>query len=159
MDNPQVECNATRQVLLTAAEIQQLIPHRPPFLWLDEVVSIDDGRIRARKRLDPELDVFRGHYPAFPVLPGVLQLEAAFQAGAILIARTAAMEPGAVPVVTRLNNVQFRQMVRPGETLDIEVELSERVGNAFFLKGKTLVNGKTATRLEFACTLAPASPQ
>lgn len=157
MGNPGNGSDASGRGRLDAEGIQQLIPHRPPFLWLDEVVSIDVGRIHARKRIDPDLDVFRGHYPAFPVLPGVLQLEAAFQAAAILIARTVAVEPGAVPVVTRLNNVQFRQMVRPGETLDVEVELSERVGNAFFLKGKTLVNGKTTTRLEFACALAPVA--
>src|SRR5262245_4318353 len=137
--------------------IRQLIPHRPPFLWIDEVVSIDEQRIVARKRIDPELDVFSGHYPAFPVLPGVLQLEAAFQAGAILIARLAPPMPDAVPVVTRVNNVQFRQLVRPGDVLDIEVELSERVSNAFFLKGKTQVNGKVTARLEFACAMAAGS--
>jgi 3-hydroxyacyl-[acyl-carrier-protein] dehydratase len=142
---------------LDSEAIQRLIPHRPPFLWIDEVVSIDDRRIVARKRIDPELDVFRGHYPAFPVLPGVLQLEAAFQAGAILIARLAPPTPEAVPVVTRVNNVQFRQLVRPGDVLDIEVELSERLANAFFLKGKTQVNGKVTARLEFACAMADRS--
>jgi len=141
---------------LNTEAIQQLIPHRAPFLWVDEVVAIDDQRIHARKRIDPELDVFRGHYPAFPVLPGVLQIEAAFQAGALLIARLAPPMPDAVPVVTRLNNVQFRQLVRPGDVLDIEVELTERVANAFFLKGKTQVNGKVTTRLEFACAMVAA---
>jgi 3-hydroxyacyl-[acyl-carrier-protein] dehydratase len=123
---------------------------------VDEVVSIDDARIHARKRIDADLDVFRGHYPAMPVLPGVLQIEAAFQAGALLIARNAPPVADAVPVVTRLNNVQFRQLVRPGDILDIEVELTERLANAFFLKGKTLVAGKTTVRLEFACTMAAA---
>jgi 3-hydroxyacyl-[acyl-carrier-protein] dehydratase len=111
----------------------------------------------ARKRIDSELDVFRGHYPAFPVLPGVLQLEAAFQAGAILIARLAPPTPEVVPVVTRVNNVQFRQLVRPGDVLEIEVELSEQLANAFFLKGKTQVNGKVTARLEFACAMAASS--
>jgi 3-hydroxyacyl-[acyl-carrier-protein] dehydratase len=139
---------------LDAAAIEQLIPHRAPFLWLDEVVSMDDTRLHARKRIDAGLDVFRGHYPAFPVLPGVLQLEATFQAGAVLISRLAPISTDAVPVVTRVNNVQFRQLVRPGDTLDIEVELTEQLGNAYFLKGKTTVNGKTTARLEFACALS-----
>src|SRR5688572_2078298 len=82
-------------------QIQQCIPHRPPFLWLDEVVSMDGQRIHARKRLDPQLDVFRGHYPHFPVLPGVLQLEAAFQAGAVLISRLLSTGGDQVPVITR----------------------------------------------------------
>ena len=132
-------------------EIQQCIPHRPPFLWLDEVVELTPPRIHARKFLDPGLDVFAGHYPHYPVLPGVLQCEAAFQAGAILISRLDAVADGQVPVVTRLNNTKFRRLVRPGETLDVEVELTEQLANAFFLTGKVSVDGQTATRLEFAC--------
>ena len=136
--------------------IQQYIPHRPPFLWIDEVVECSDNLIHARKYLDPRLDVFQGHYPDFPVLPGVLQCEAAFQAGAVLLARTAPLADGRVPVVTRLNNTKFRRMVRPDETLDIHVELTEQVQNAYFLKGKVSVDGETTARLEFACAAAPA---
>ena len=134
--------------------IQQCIPHRPPFLWIDEVVEISDDRIHARKYLDPDLDVFSGHYPDFPVLPGVLQCEAAFQASAILISKIAELSDDLVPVVTRLNNTKFRRMVRPGETLDIEVQLTEKLSNAFFLTGKVSVDGEMATRLEFACATA-----
>ena len=140
--------------LLDRDAIQQRIPHRPPFLWIDEVVKYSEKRLHARKHLDPALDVFAGHYPGFPVLPGVLQCEAAFQAGALLIASLVSLETDQVPVVTRLNNVRFRRMVRPGETLDIEVELTEQVANAWFLSGKTSVAGEVATRLEFACTAA-----
>jgi 3-hydroxyacyl-[acyl-carrier-protein] dehydratase len=132
-------------------EIQQIIPHRPPFLWLDEVVELTDDRIKARLFLDPALDVFSGHYPDFPVLPGVLQCEAAFQAGAVLIAKTQTLEEGMVPVVTRQNNTKFRRLVRPGDTLDIEVQLTERLQNAFFLTAKVSVDGNITTRLEFAC--------
>ena len=135
-------------------DIQQRIPHRPPFLWIDEVVELDERHIRARKFLDPNLEIFQGHYPGFPVLPGVLQLEAAFQAGAILISTLEPPVAGQAPVVTRLNDTKFRRMVRPGETLDIEVELTERLANAFFLTAKVSVNGQVATRLEFACATA-----
>lgn len=137
-------------------EIQKCIPHRPPFLWLDEVTEITDSRIHARKYLDPELDVFAGHYPDYPVLPGVLQCEAAFQAAAVLISKLDAVADGQVPVATRLTNTKFRRMVRPGETLDIEVELTERLANAFYLTGKVSVDGQTATRLEFACAATDA---
>jgi 3-hydroxyacyl-[acyl-carrier-protein] dehydratase len=138
--------------MLTKAQIKECIPHRSPFLWLDEVVELTDTRIHARKFLAPDLDVFQGHYPDFPVLPGVLQCEAAFQAGAVLISKLVAVDSGKVPVVTRLNNTQFRRLVRPGETIDIEVELTERLANAFFLKGRVSVDGKVSTRLEFACS-------
>ena len=135
-------------------EIQRRIPHRPPFLWIDEVTEIGDGRIAATKHLDPGLDVFRGHYPDFPILPGVLQCEAAFQAAAILIADIEPVEGGQVPVVTRVNNVKFRRPIRPGETMQIEARVTERLANAFFLTAVVKVGGQTATRLEFACTAA-----
>ena len=140
--------------MLSRAEIEQLIPHRDPFLWIDEVIELDENHIVATKRIPAELDVFRGHYPDFPILPGVLQLEAAFQAGAILIARTQSVGEGKVPVVTRVNDTKFRAMVRPGDELYIEVTLNEQVSNAFFLTGKVSANGKTTGRLEFACAAA-----
>lgn len=139
---------------MTKEEIQQAIPHRDPFLWLDEVVELTESRIRARKFLSPDLPLFSGHYPQFPVFPGVLQLEAAMQAGAILISQSATVAKGKVPVATRINNVQFRRMVRPGETLDIDVELTERLSNAFFLAAKVSVGGQVAVRFDFACAAA-----
>ena len=144
--------------MLNREEICRLIPHRDPFLWIDEVVEESANRLTARKFVAPDLDVFRGHYPGQPVLPGVLLCEAAMQAGAVLIARQSgeALAPGRVPVATRINNVKFRQMVRPGDWLDIEVELTERLADAFFLKAKIKVGGKSAAQLDFACALAPA---
>jgi 3-hydroxyacyl-[acyl-carrier-protein] dehydratase len=133
-------------------EIQRAIPHRPPFLWLDEVVAFDERSLRARKHLPADLEVFRGHYPEFPVLPGVLQCEAALQAAAVLISRLVPVASDQVPVATRMNNVQFRHLVRPGDTLEIEVTLTERLQNTFFLTGKVSVDGRVTTRLEFACT-------
>lgn len=135
-------------------EIEQLIPHRDPFLWIDEVTDITDSRISAIKHIPEDLDVFRGHYPAFPILPGVLQLEAAFQAGAILIAKTQSVASGNVPVVTRVNNTKFRSAVRPGDTLTIDVELTETLSNAFFLTGKVSTGGRPTVRLDFACAAA-----
>jgi 3-hydroxyacyl-[acyl-carrier-protein] dehydratase len=137
---------------MTLDDIKQAIPHRDPFLWLDEVVSISETRIVARKHLPADLDLFRGHYPHFPILPGVIQCEAAFQASAVLISRLLPTGTDMAPVVTRLNNVQFRAMVRPNQTIEMEVELTERLQNTFYLKGKVTCEGKVSCRLEFACT-------
>jgi 3-hydroxyacyl-[acyl-carrier-protein] dehydratase len=139
---------------LNIDQIREAIPHREPFLWIDEVIDVDDKRIVARKLLAPELDIFRGHYPNFPVLPGVIQCEACFQAGAILISRLQAVGEGQVPVVTRVNNVKFRHMLRPGDTMELEVELTERLQNTYFMTAKVSSNGTVAARLEFACTAA-----
>jgi 3-hydroxyacyl-[acyl-carrier-protein] dehydratase len=137
-------------------EIERLIPHRAPFLWIDEVVDLTDRTIHARKFVDPGLDLFAGHYPQFPLLPGVLQCEAAMQAGAVLIARTAQLGSDRVPVVTRMNQVKFRRLVRPGDTLDIRVELTEQVSAAYYLRGSLSVASETTCSLEFACMLSSA---
>lgn len=142
--------------VLNREQIQQRIPHRDPFLWIDEVVEMSAERVHAKKFLSPEIALFQGHYPGQPILPGVIQCEAAFQAGAILISELITVDDGKVPVVTRVNNVKFRRPVRPGETLDLEVELTERLQNVFFLTAKVSVAGKVSARLEFACTTTDA---
>ncbi len=145
---------------LDKQQICALIPHRDPFLWVDDVVDVSPARIQARKRVSPDLELFRGHYPGQPVLPGVMLCEAAMQAGAILIALhpEGAIAPGAVPVATRINNVKFRQIVRPGDLLEIEVDLTERLAQAFYLTARIKVAGKLAAQLDFACT-ATAPPE
>ena len=140
---------------MNSDDICRCIPHRDPFLWIDRVTEITDTRIVATRHLPEDLPVFAGHYPDYPVFPGVLQCEACFQAGAILISTLMDDTDGKVPVVTRQNNTQFRKLVRPGDTLQIEAELTERLANAFFLKAKASVDGKVTARLEFACALAP----
>lgn len=137
--------------------IRDAIPHRPPFLLVDEIVSIDDKSIRTRKRVDPEDPVLKGHFPNHPVMPGVLICEAIVQSGAILIAHLqgglAAQDT--IPTLTRLNNAKFKHMVKPGDVLDMEVCFREKLANAFFMEGKATVNGKIAASVEFACTAVP----
>ncbi len=141
-------------VVLDRSAIEALIPHREPFLWLDEVVELSETLVRARKRVAEDLEIFRGHYPDFPVLPGVLLCEAVFQAGAVLIASGGDIPEGHVPVVTRQHETRFRRMVRPGEVLEIEARLDETLGGAWFLSGTVRVDGQVAVRLQFACTAA-----
>ncbi|MGB4738439.1 MAG: 3-hydroxyacyl-ACP dehydratase FabZ family protein [Fuerstiella sp.] len=140
--------------MLNSDESKECIPHRSPFLGLDSVTEITESSIVATKHLSADLPVFQGHYPQFPVFPGVLQCEACFQAGAVLISKVAEGVAGEVPVVTRQNNTQFRRLIRPGETIQVEVELTERVSNAFYLKGRVSVDGKVTARLDFVCSSA-----
>ena len=137
-------------------EIAAAIPHRPPFLFVDEIVERGENRIVCRKTFKGDEFFYQGHYPGFPLTPGVLLCEAAMQAGAILLSRHVGEGKG-VPVATRINDVRFKRMVRPGETIDIEVDLVERLADAFFLNAKVSCGGKVAVRFEFACTMAPVS--
>ncbi len=139
---------------MTLEEIHAAIPHREPFLLVDEIVELDDSRILCRKTFGGDEFWYRGHYPDFPLTPGVLLCEAGMQAGAILVARFLDDDTKGIPVATRLNEVRFKRMVRPGETIDIEVRLTERLQDAFFLQAKVTVDGKVAARFQFACALA-----
>jgi 3-hydroxyacyl-[acyl-carrier-protein] dehydratase len=76
------------------------------------------------------------------------------QAGAVLLAKYATGVDGGVPVATRMNNVKFKTMVRPGDTVELEVDLVERMADAFFLNAKVTVGGKTAVTFDFACKMA-----
>jgi 3-hydroxyacyl-[acyl-carrier-protein] dehydratase len=137
--------------------IHRAIPHRDPFLLVDEILSQDERRIVCAKQLTGREFWFAGHYPGQPIMPGVLLCEAAMQAGAILLSKFVEEPVGQkVPVATRMNDVRFKKMVRPGDRIELDVELTERLANAFFLKAKVTVGGKVAARFEFACTLADA---
>jgi 3-hydroxyacyl-[acyl-carrier-protein] dehydratase len=135
--------------------IKAAIPHREPFLLLDEIVEQSESRIVCRKTFTGDEFWYRGHYPEYPITPGVILCEAAMQAGAVLLATIVDDSKDSVPVATRANNVQFKHMVRPGDTIELEVELTERLANAFFMKARVTAGGKVACRFEFACTLAP----
>jgi 3-hydroxyacyl-[acyl-carrier-protein] dehydratase len=134
--------------------IKLAIPHREPFLLVDEIVEQSESRIVCRKRFTGDEFWYRGHYPDFPLTPGVLLCEAAMQSGAVLLSKFAAEGQGGVPVVTRMNNVKFKAMVRPGDTVELEVELTERMAGAFFMNAKVTVDGKIAVTFDFACKMA-----
>ncbi len=134
--------------------IKAAIPHREPFLLLDEIVEQTDSRIVCRKRFTGNEFWYAGHYPDFPLTPGVLLCEAAMQAGAVLLAKYAAESPGGVPVVTRLNNAKFKAMVRPGDRVTLEVELKDQLGGAYFLEARVRNGDAMAVTFDFACKLA-----
>lgn len=121
-------------------------------LLLDEVVEWEHERIVCRKTFQPDEWFFQGHYPDFPLVPGVILCEAAMQAGAVLLSKHP--KGDGVPVAGRMNDVKFKRMVRPNDTILIETTLDERMADAFFLSSKITCDGKLAVTFNFAVTLA-----
>ncbi len=142
---------------MTHQEILDAIPHRDPFLLVDEIVEQTEKRIVGTKTFSGKEWFFAGHFPGQPIVPGVLLCEAAMQCGAILMAHIFANAAGTLPVVTRMNDVRFKRMVAPGEKIVMEVELKERLANHFYLVARSTVEGKVALRLEFACAATEAT--
>ena len=141
---------------MSLQEIHAAIPHRAPFLMVDEIVERSDEKIVCRKTFREDEWFFAGHYPTFPIAPGVLLCEAAMQAGAILLAQHEPPIEGGIPVATGMNNVRFRRMVKPGDTIEMEVWLTDRISKAWFLSARVTCGGKLAVRLEFTCAIAPS---
>ena len=142
-------------------QINKLIPHRAPMLLVDEIIEIDikTQKIEALKRVRDNEFFLQGHYPDFAIVPGVITCEMLFQTGALLISQMMLSndEPlgDKVPVVTRSNNIRFKNMILPGNDVQLKVELIETIGPAFYLKGSAKVENKLAASLEFTCMLAP----
>jgi 3-hydroxyacyl-[acyl-carrier-protein] dehydratase len=145
--------NSTNAIGPSQEEIQQAIPHRAPMLLIDKIVSRTENSIVCEKTFKPEEFFLQGHYPDFPIVPGVILCECAAQAGAILLSQKVSADDG-VPVLTRMNDVKFKTMVQPGDTIEIQATLDDVLSNAFFLTGQVKVSGKLALRLTFACSLA-----
>ncbi len=139
-------------------QIQALIPHRKPMLLVDEVIEQTEKHIVCKKTFSSEEFFLQGHFPGFPLVPGVILCECCLQSGAILLSQFTPND-GSVPVATRIDGAKFKRMVRPGETIQIEVTLNEIVSTAYFMTGKVTVDGKLAARLDFACSVAKPTPE
>jgi len=136
-------------------EVKAAIPHREPFLFVDEIVEYEDNRMLCKKMFHGDEFFFAGHYPGNPIVPGVLQCEAALQAGAILLTRVFKDEDigDRLPVVAKMGEVRFKQMVRPGDTLFLEVKFKGKIAGIYLLHAKVVVNSKTSAQFDFACAL------
>ena len=145
--------------MLPLEEIKHLIPHRPPFLWVDRIIGCNETTIETEKDIPVDHEVFQGHYPDNPITPGVLLCEAIFQSGALLMSKNATTDSSElVPVLTRITNAKFKRGVFPGDTIQIKVNLREVVAGVSFLKGTLKVKGKTAVQVEFACSMTSPTP-
>lgn len=138
-------------------DIYQTIPHRPPFLFIDEVVELTEDTVVATRTIRADEPQFEGHYPGNPIMPGVLLCESTFQAGAILLVNRMQGDgesaDGLTPVLTRISDAKFKQMVKPGDQIRIEVKYKESLGKFHFLSAKIFKEEKVALTISFSLAL------
>ena len=141
---------------LNATEIMRLLPHRYPFLLLDRVLELEPGtRLVALKNVTLNEPFFPGHFPNYPVMPGVLIVEAMAQASAVLGFRstgTSAQDDN-VYLFVGIDKARFRQAVQPGDQLRIEVQLKRAVRGIWMFTCSASVDGTEVASAEIMCTL------
>ncbi len=120
-------------------EIKGILPHRSPFLFVDEVLEISDTRIVAKRNIRADEYYFSGHFPQEPIMPGVLIVEALAQTGGVMLLRK---HKGAIPLFMGIDRARFRKIVRPGDTLIMEVELIQERGSIVKISGVAKVNAE-----------------
>jgi 3-hydroxyacyl-[acyl-carrier-protein] dehydratase len=141
-------------VALGREQIEEILPHRDPFLFLDEVVVLEPGvRVVARKRVREDEWFLTGHFPGRPIMPGVIIVEAMAQTGAVAVLADEANR-GKLALFAGIDGVRFKRMVLPGDELELTCELDRMRGPIGRGKATATVDGELAARgtLMFAVT-------
>lgn len=140
--------------MLNVNQIQEIIPHRPPFLLVDRIIEMEVGkRAVGIKNVTINEPFFTGHFPGYPVMPGVLITEALAQVGAVAILNVESNK-GKIGFLAGLDNFRFRGQVVPGDTLRLEVEITRLKGSIGKGHAKASVDGKVVAEGEIMFALS-----
>jgi beta-hydroxyacyl-ACP dehydratase FabZ len=140
--------------ILDINEIRAILPHRYPFLLVDRIVEIEPERIVGIKNVTLNEPFFRGHFPDFPVMPGVLIVEAMAQTAGVLVLKSIADREKKLVLLVAIENARFRKPVVPGDTLRLEMTVIKRKSTVAKMAGRATVDGQVVAEAEVMCKLA-----
>lgn len=142
-------------VILDSVAIRKLIPHRYPFLLVDKIIDLEPGlRGVGIKNVTSNEPFFQGHFPDFPIMPGVLIVEALAQVGGVTLASSGMFE-GQIALFAGIDNVRFKRQVKPGDTIRLEMSLGQVRRNIGTGSGTATVNGELACKADLMFALVP----
>lgn len=146
--------NAPAKTTLDIVEIMKILPHRYPFLLIDRVVEIErKHRIVAIKNVTVNEPFFTGHFPGYPIMPGVLIVEALAQAGGILAFSRMGDRQGNAVYFMGMDGVRFRKPVRPGDQLILKLKMLKQRGAVFKMRGEAFVADQLVAEAELMATV------
>ena len=138
-----------KKAIMDANDIMNILPHRPPFLFVDNILEISDTSITGLKYVSPDESYFKGHFPGRPVMPGVLQIEAMAQVGGVLVLSTFPDPENYLTFFARIENAKFKRTVVPGDILIFKLELLSPIRRGIsHMIARAYVNGELTTEAE-----------
>jgi 3-hydroxyacyl-[acyl-carrier-protein] dehydratase len=140
--------------VLNINEIREILPHRYPMLLVDRIVELEAERIVGIKSVTHNEPFFQGHFPDFPVMPGVLIVEALAQTAGVLVLKHIEDRHRKLVLLASITSAKFRRPVVPGDTLRLEMEVIKRKASVAVMAGRATVNGQIVAEAEMMCTLA-----
>jgi beta-hydroxyacyl-ACP dehydratase FabZ len=135
-------------------EIREILPHRYPFLLVDRIVEMEPERIVGIKQVTANEPHFTGHFPDFPVMPGVLIIEAMAQCAGVLVLKQMEDRQNKLVLLVAIENARFRRPVVPGDTLRMEMKILKRKASVAKMAGVATVDGVVVAEAEVMCKLA-----